>query len=352
MKKISFVVPKVFQGNKIFDAEDTRVNRDNCLASAVALKEHLKSRQIDISTSDINPVKDADLVIFENMPALDNEDFVSAKRYRKKMFLNLTEWGALHPENENLDRHQDFIRIFTYQDDLIDNVKYIKINYSFQFPEKVDIPASKKDKFCVMISGYKRFRHPYELYSKRIEAIRWFEKNHPNEFDLYGLGWNGRPRLMHYPFMVKAINRIPGFFRLIDSGFPSYRGSIASKKEVLQHYKFAICYENACDVNGWITEKIFDCFFAGCVPVYWGAPNVADHIPKDAFLDKRDFSTYESLYDFLKNMTGEKYLDYLNAISAFMASERTKLFSIDYFVETMTSQIEQEIGAGVSSVYA
>ena len=52
-----------------------------------------------------------------------------------------------------------------------------------------------------------------------------------------------------------------------------------------KNISFAICYENARDIPGYITEKIFDCFFAGCVPIYWGgAPNVTDHIPANTFI--------------------------------------------------------------------
>jgi hypothetical protein len=42
---------------------------------------------------------------------------------------------------------------------------------------------------------------------------------------------------------------------------------VDSKKNTLEKYKFSICYENARDIPGYITEKIFDCFFAGCVPI-------------------------------------------------------------------------------------
>jgi hypothetical protein len=37
---------------------------------------------------------------------------------------------------------------------------------------------------------YKKINHPLELYSKRVEAIKWFEKNHPEDFDFYGIGWD------------------------------------------------------------------------------------------------------------------------------------------------------------------
>ncbi|KAB7887432.1 hypothetical protein GBG19_10625 [Poseidonibacter ostreae] len=69
-----------------------------------------------------------------------------------------------------------------------------------------------------------------------------------------------------------------------------------------------MCYENARDIPGYITEKIFDSFFAGCVPVYLGADNITEHIPKECFIDKREFDTYEKLYKYLKNMSDEEYV--------------------------------------------
>lgn len=40
--------------------------------------------------------------------------------------------------------------------------------------------------------------------------------------------------------------------------------------------------------KGYITEKIFDCFFPGVIPIYWGAENVTDYIPQDTFIDRRN----------------------------------------------------------------
>uniref|UniRef100_UPI00404791C4 hypothetical protein n=1 Tax=Aliarcobacter sp. TaxID=2321116 RepID=UPI00404791C4 len=44
-----------------------------------------------------------------------------------------------------------------------------------------------------MISGNKKVNHPLELYSKRLESIEWFENNHPQDFEFYGMGWNEYP---------------------------------------------------------------------------------------------------------------------------------------------------------------
>ncbi len=114
-----------------------------------------------------------------------------------------------------------------------------------------------------------------ELYSERIRAIRWFEKNQPSQFDLYGKGWDLTlpPNLSPFRPVLQPL------YDLVFPHYPSYRGGITSKRAILKHYKFSICYENARDIPGYITEKIFDCFFAGCVPVYLGASNVTDYIP-------------------------------------------------------------------------
>jgi hypothetical protein len=49
------------------------------------------------------------------------------------------------------------------------------------------------------------------------------------------------------------------------------------------------------DEPGWITEKIFDCMRADCVPVYWGASNVLDYVDPEAFVDRRRFASNSEL---------------------------------------------------------
>ena len=180
-----------------------------------------------------------------------------------------------------------------------------------------------------------------ELYSKRVEAIRWFEKNHIKDFDLYGVGWN------KYRFkgvkIVRALNRLPYFpkffLRFTKQTYLSYKGTLENKRTVMEKYKFSICYENARDIPGYITEKIFDSFFAGCVPIYWGANNVFDYIPKECFIDKRDFTSYEDLYSFIKNMSNGSYMQYLESIENYLDSEDSFQFQGEGFSKKIVSDI-------------
>jgi len=48
-----------------------------------------------------------------------------------------------------------------------------------------------------------------------------------------------------------------------------YNNFRASKCEWLQDYKFHICFENS-SYPGYLTEKLFDAYAAGCIPIYWG----------------------------------------------------------------------------------
>jgi len=54
--------------------------------------------------------------------------------------------------------------------------------------------------------------------------------------------------------------------------------------EVLNKYKFIICFENSYS-DGYITEKIFNCFFAKTIPLYSGSPIVERFFDEKAFIN-------------------------------------------------------------------
>ena len=121
--------------------------------------------------------------------------------------------------------------------------------------------------------------------------------------------------------------------------YPSYKRPISNKKTTLEKYKFSICYENVKDIPGYITEKIFDSFFAGCVPIYWGADNVLDFIPEGCFIDKRVFNDYDELYDFITNMKDDKYKEYLDNIETFLHSSDGCVFSAETYAKNLVSNL-------------
>ncbi|TDT61025.1 glycosyltransferase family protein [Fonticella tunisiensis] len=322
LKKAAIQTVDFFCRNRMFDLNDKISNRDNCLYHWYLLREKLKEKGYELNTHDINDIAASEFVIYSDMPQslqrLDNN------------FLILFETSLIRPDNWLVENHKYFKKIFVWHDDYVDGKKYIKYFWPNKIPDTIDFNIEDKRGFCTLIAGHKLVFHEQELYSERIKAIRWFENNHPEEFDLYGMDWD------------KSIYSRDG--RIIDGNdYPSYKGRIESKYDVLKKYKFSICYENVRDIRGYITEKIFDCFFAGCVPIYLGAPNITDYVPENTFIDRRKFATYEELYSHIKNMPDDEYMGYIEAIKNYLKSEKIRLFSAENFVNTVVEGIISSI---------
>lgn len=82
------------------------------------------------------------------------------------------------------------------------------------------------------------------------------------------------------------------------------------KIEYLKDFKFNICPENAIS-DGYITEKLFDSFKSGCIPIYNGDENIElDLVNKNALLFfKKDEDNTEVLKEIEKLNKDEKLFD-------------------------------------------
>ena len=315
------------------------INRDNWLAPFLMFKEHIESDGGVCETQSyfINNRIQPDIVLFLDMPKRPVNELLREFGPAVRKWLFIQESEAIIPRNWDLRLHAQFEKIFTWNDAFVDDIKYFKLNYTHAFPSVIPKDTSDERKLFVLIAGHKKKAHPLELYSKREEAIRWFEANHPADFDLYGAGW--ADYVFQGPLPIRALNRIKFLRKLFAPYFPSYRGAVDRKLPVLSKYRFSICYENVKDMPGYITEKIFDSFFSGCIPVYWGANNITDHIPKHCFIDKRDFPDYPKLYQYAKNMPDSERSQYIANIEIFLNSEKSFPFSAGSFVKTLQRAI-------------
>ncbi|HJV44233.1 MAG TPA: glycosyltransferase family 10 [Bacillota bacterium] len=293
------------------DAKDLNYG-DNLWYPLIALKEHAAKLGITIGRVTEFNLEDIDIFVFHEVPVPEDQDpyFQYAITNHKPMYLYNYEPEVICWASHCLDKHQPYKKIFTQHDQYIDGKKYVKIN-PFCIDVSNSIKNPTKQNLCTLIaSGNKSSSHPMELYTERMNAIEWFEQNQPNDFDFYGHSWNHQDH-------------------------PCYKGLSFNKIETLSHYKFAICYENARDVAGYITEKIFDCFNASCVPIYLGANNITQYIPPQCFIDRRLFSSYDDLFQYITNMSEETYDGYLQAIEQYLSSDLAKQFSVNQFVTTM-----------------
>ena len=246
----------------------------------------------------------------------------------------------------NLQKYVNYFEnVFTFRslrDSVYPKKKFNQAFYPIPYGAGDICGSFKNRKFLTMISG-NHVIHPLrrlyvrifqkikpiptlvnrDLYLDRLMALEYFSKY--DDFDLWGRDWNKS---------VKYFRKYGQFIK------KSYRGITEDKFETLKSYKFSICFEN-CIMGGWITEKIFDTMVAGSIPIYWGAPDVTDYIPKNCFIDFRDFKNFNELDQYLKNVDEKTYYKYIQNIKDFFASEMyLKNFGEKVFAERFINLFE------------
>ncbi len=311
-KKTIYITPG--QTVDLFAVNNPVFNRDNGLEKFCRLRDALAAEGYDlVQTHTLDGLKDFEYLIVSEIPV---DQLEKIKQYPKeKLILILWEPPSVSPQDHNPEFHEPFSKVFTWRDDLVNDTKYFKFYYPDLHPMISDPIAFESKKLCTMIACNKSSSNPNELYTERLKVIQFFENSKILDFDLYGKFW--------------------------PSPLKTYKGPIEKKVDILKAYKFCFAYENIKGVPGYVTEKIFDCFQAGCVPIYWGAPNVTAYIPKECFIAREDFDSNEALYNYLKNMDKARYDEYINHIQAYLKSDKAQLYSIDNFVKIVMDTITQ-----------
>jgi hypothetical protein len=214
------------------------------------LREVLKLKQTTLKVTDLAGEKDSAelsyVVVWDKPEYLTDQTL--ARFPQKKVILYM--WQSSVYDARYIAQ---FKRVYTWNDDLVDNKKFFKFYYPALQPMQTDLPSFESRKLLTQTVG---------------------------------------------------------------------------AHDLLKQYKFAVCYEDMHDVKGYVTEKIFNCFAAGTIPIYWGASNITDYIPKECFIDRRDFKDFEAVMDYIQGADAQAYI---NNIKAFLESDQAKLFSKELF---------------------
>lgn len=335
MKKGSFVVEKYYQNNKVFNETLNDTIFEGRTFKSIKLKELFQEHNINFNTHDVNNINESDIVIYNDMPKI-----LPKQKNKFKSFLIINEPPSVYPKNFNKSLHSYFNKIFTWDDDLVDNKLYYKINLSFNLKTNHFKHINFIDrKFVCMIAANKISNHKNEAYSMRRQVISWSSKNN-KKLDLFGYDWD---KILFKKFPFTYLNRFNIFPPFIEKKFAIYsklyKGTLNSKFDVLGKYKFCFCFENIKGIRGYVTEKIFDCFFSNTIPIYIGADNISDYIPKNIFIDYRDFECIGDLYQYIESINEETFNVYLNNIKSYLTSEKAELFDARYNAELIVNQI-------------
>lgn len=350
-----------FLNNALFNIHNAKLNGDNILAPYVYLQNWFADRGIKVYTADYlmrNEVCSTKN-IYISMGITNNYRRLAQRRDVVLSAFFALECPIVEPslykELANVQRY--FKRVFSSSDNesLMHFLRYPLRCKRFYIPQSYEsaheeIWCQEKRGFLVMINANKLPRvYWHELYTERMRAVEYFSST--GEIDLYGVGWNGPSYRVGKSIIPATIRRIQRYLvhqwhrvypdPLLCAAQRAYRGPAISKAETLGKYTFALCFENII-LKGWITEKIFDCFFVGTIPIYWGAPDIQEYIPPECFIDMRNFKNYEELKNYLKSLTSEDVLRYKENARKYLESPQFRPFSKESFVELFCRILEKD----------
>ena len=359
--------------NRLFDQESNPYAGDNILAPYAAIYQRLTAAGIAVQTADFLPATPdgrQNLVISFGTP--DRLPSQSVGKYRemaKRSDVILSAFVAMEcPVVEpgmfkalpELQKYFRRIMSWSDTDALIPFTRLpVRVEH-FCWPQSFNdvhetLWSAGDRKFLVMMNANKLPRlFVDELYTARLRAVEFF--NRYGEIDLYGRNWDRAPARV-------GKTRTPATFRRIMSRAwevkqrawpnPLYvaaasasRGPSLSKSATFSQYRFALCFENSV-LKGWMTEKMFDCFFAGTIPVYWGAPDVLDWVPAECFVDMRQFRDFDELRLFLRSITPSEEQGYREAAREYLASDRFTPFRLQTWVDRFARIVSQDTGLSI-----
>lgn len=331
------------------------LNRDNCLSPFIELSKYLAKKGIPVHTADylIHWQLNAKYNLYYSFGMLTNYK----KLVRRKdvilgsFYIMESPVVALHPYREIRKLTQHFNKVYVHNTEGIGLERFFNNSLKlrkFFWPQVKDTIVeelwnNKDREFLVMINSNKKAQFKdHELYSQRIRALIALQRF--GTIDLYGHGWNVPfykiRQTRHFPYLYwkyrKALRAI-------------YKGSVESKYETLSRYKFALCFENSV-MPGYITEKIFDCFFVGTVPIYLGAPDVENYIPKNCFIDMRDFDSYGKLYTYLLSLSNDDISSFREAAREYLSSELYQPFTKEKFVKQFEVDLMETLTANRANI--
>lgn len=310
----------VYYQNRLFDKHDKVLNRDDSLVPYIRLKEALADSGRILHTADYLPETNASADYY-SVGVMSN-----FQRLSQRADVRLRAFIIMEPPVVQPALYQALPDITAAFDEVylhntagvgysLHGVDQSKLRQLY-WPQPInDVRESfwnnpHRQRRIVVINGNHIPRsRTSELYSKRIKVMADLAEH--GLIDLYGRGWER--------WWSRASMWWP-YWRHRRALMSIYKGACDSKYEVLSQYHFSLCFENM-SMSGYVTEKIFDCLYAGTVPLYLGAPDIAELIPADAYIDCRNFGSWQEMQDQVMALSDARIAEIRNAGRQFLRSE-------------------------------
>jgi hypothetical protein len=187
--------------------------------------------------------KSCDVAIYTDFNLADIKEHGSKHKYNIALLMESPEvFKSPYGQIKNIE--DKFKYIFTFNEELLSRSdKYISYRLGGTWIPENDWAIYHKTKMFSMITSVKTNTHGQRMRHEIKETCS-------NRIDIYG-----------------KINN----------------NAIKHKLYGLKDYRYSIVTEN-CQVPGYFTEKIIDCFLTGTVPIYWGDPKIDMYFQKKGII--------------------------------------------------------------------
>lgn len=241
--------------------------------------------------------------------------------------INCTYSNCKLSDDKNLLRKSDVV-LFAYRD-MYNNVP-IKKDGQIWVIVNIESPAHDSDLSSVWDNKFD-WSMTYRQDSEVLLSYKTFRREVPLEKDYHAIYRNKTGFAAWAVSNCHSTSRRDEFVRQLQKyikidiygrcGHFSCPGSMPECHERLsQKYKFYLGLENSF-CKDYVTEKVFHTFLDNSNAIYVsrGAPNVAEILPPNTFIDAFDFNSTRSLANYLIELGAdeERYISYLKEIDKY-----------------------------------
>jgi hypothetical protein len=346
--KVSVIPPAPgFENNALF--EGRRNNRGphspnthwlDCLA---AVYKRAKELNIVFGTADVIPKQDADILIYMAQPNSPNDVIVHKLKYpSQKAILVMWETSLGARYTSNPQNHSGYDAIFTYVNTLVDEKRYFFLPPRAFYRHRIatGLPFEQRRVACLVGTNRQmRYRTalfamkkgwkfslkdwidyvfcPGELISFRSKVGRLCASYGDSTFDIFGEGWEMLPET-----------------RYVCLGIPK-----ESTLRYLGKYRYYFALENHASSCSLISERVWDALWGDTVPVYFGHTGLDEFIPRECFIDARQFKDVQEMLDWLCRAPERTWTKYRTAGREFIHSEAVEKFLPEAFAEGFVRRV-------------
>lgn len=259
----------------------------------------------------------------------NGQDFIFSKILEKKYDLNFTT-----PQESDIV----FTGPFGDYKSKVSNYKIYYTGENTRNPDNVNFKFSYNIDSDFRMPIYYVMSNEYEVIGKTGSPILLENRKSGKRDKFCGfLVSNPSNQIRNSAFL--AVNN----YKPVESGGAVYNNigyKVTNTIDWMSQYKFFICFENS-KYDYYITEKLINAYYAGCIPIYWGSDTVSDELNENCMINVNKMRTFDELIEKIKEIDNDDNL-YKKMLSEPLLKDNIsdEKFSSENLLNVLSDKIE------------